>query len=66
MVKTFAIRRSSERGHAATTLDDVKRFVEQHRESSDLIVEINRAGPGDGFADYMEAHGLTVRRIPIG
>ena len=51
-------------GRMKTTLADVDRFIEQHRSQKDLLIEIDPAGIGDCFADYLEDAGFTVRRVP--
>jgi hypothetical protein len=47
-----------------TKLRDVKAFIEEHKDSKDsLVVQINPAGAGDAFADYLESAGFRVRRV---
>jgi hypothetical protein len=58
MIKRFEVIRS---GKSKTTLADVDRFIAQHKNEPDLIVEIDRAGIGDCFADRLEDAGFMVR-----
>jgi len=60
MIKQFEIERF---GRLKTTLADVDRFIEKHRSQKDMLVEIDPAGIGDCFADYLESAGFTVRRV---
>jgi len=49
---------------AASNLTDVQAFIQEHQESSERIaVEVVRQGLGDGFADYLEDAGFSVKRI---
>jgi hypothetical protein len=59
-VKQFEVERF---GRMKTTLADVDRFIEQHRGQKDVLIEIDPAGIGDCFADYLEDAGFTVWRI---
>jgi len=59
---TFPVDRSTK---GFTKLRDVKDFIQEHEGNKDsLVVQINPAGAGDAFADYLELAGFQVRRIP--
>ncbi len=59
---TFPVNRDTK---GFTKLRDVDAFIrEHHNDKENLIVQINPAGAGDAFADYLEAAGFQVRRIP--
>jgi hypothetical protein len=47
-----------------TNLKDVYGFIAKHQNNKGgLVVEINRAGAGDAFADHLEGAGFTVKRL---
>jgi hypothetical protein len=57
---TFPIQRHR------TNLQDVDAFIAEYaNRKNSLVVEIDRAGVGDAFADRLESAGFTVRRFML-
>jgi len=50
----------------ALSLKDVDAFIQKHQgNKANLIVEIDRSGVGDAFADRLEEAGFRVRRFTM-